>query len=243
MSTPDSPDICSRSGSDSSSLPRPNTRSVQTREALLAAALEVFGRDGFHAASTRAISEAAGVNQALIAYHFGSKEGLYLAVFETITQTMNELIGPIHARIQAEIDNLNGSTPQGRRACLEYLDQMLGGAIAMFSQPSALGWTRMVMREQQDPGDAFEIFYGGIYRDMLDSFTGLMGKLTGQPPEAEATRIQALNVMGQLMMFMVGRATALRHLGWQEIGAAELGAVRREIRIGLYQRFGEEVPA
>ena len=243
MSTPESPGVDTGNNPPASAPPRPNSRSVQTREALLNAALEVFGRDGFHAASTRAISEAAGVNQALIAYHFGSKEGLYLAVFETITQTMNELIGPIHARIQNDIDSLDGSTAQGRRACLEYLDQMVGGAIVMFSQPSALGWTRMVMREQQDPGDAFEIFYGGIYRDMLESFTGLMGKLTDQSPQAEATRIQALNVMGQLMMFMVGRATALRHLGWQEIGAAELGAVRREIRTSLYQRFGAEVPA
>ncbi len=224
-------------------MPRPNSRSLQTREALLGAALEVFGRDGFHAASTRAIAEAAGVNQALIAYHFGSKEGLYLAVFESITQAMNELIGPVHARIQADIDSLDGSTREGRRACLEYLDQLLGGAITMFSQPDALGWTRMVMREQQDPGDAFDIFYGGIYREMVESFTRLMGKLTGRAPGAEETRIQALNVMGQLMMFIVGRATAQRLLGWQEIGEPELAAVRREIRAGLYQRFGEEVPA
>lgn len=223
--------------------PRTNARSLQTREALLGAALEVFGRDGFHAASTRAIAEAAGVNQALIAYHFGSKEGLYLAVFEAITQTMNELIGPTHARIEADIDSLDGTSPAGRRACLEYLDELIGGAIAMFSQPQALGWTRMVMREQQDPSDAFEIFYGGIYSEMLQSFTRLVAKLTGQSPDDESSRIQALNVMGQLMGFMVARATAMRHLGWQQVGASELSAVRREIRAGLYQRFGEEVPA
>ncbi len=208
----------------------------------MGAALEIFGRDGFHAASTRAIAETAGVNQALIAYHFGSKEGLYLAVFETITQTMNEHIGPVQARIQHDIERLDGSTPEGRRACLEYLDQLLGGAVGMFSQPRALAWTRMVMREQQDPSEAFEIFYGGIYRQMLASFSALMAKLNGQPATAESTRIQALNVMGQLMIFMVGRATAMRHLNWQEIGARELAAVRREIRIGLYQRFGEELP-
>lgn len=228
--------------STTSRAPRANARSVQTREALLAAALEVFGRDGFHAASTRAIAEAAGVNQALIAYHFGSKEGLYLAVFEKITQTMNELIGPIHARIQADIEALDAAQPEGRQACLDYLDQLIGGAIAMFSQPQALGWTRMVMREQQDPSDAFEIFYGGIYREMLASFTRLVAKLTGQSPEAESPRIQALNVMGQLMGFMVARATAMRHMGWDQIGARELEAVRREIRVGLYERFAQESP-
>ena len=40
------------------------SRGDQTREALVAAAMDIFGRDGFHAASTRAIARAAGANQA-----------------------------------------------------------------------------------------------------------------------------------------------------------------------------------
>ncbi|HET6470821.1 MAG TPA: TetR family transcriptional regulator, partial [Pseudomonadales bacterium] len=43
-----------------------STRGDQTREALIDAAIEIFGRDGFRAASTRSIADAAGVNQALI---------------------------------------------------------------------------------------------------------------------------------------------------------------------------------
>ena len=104
-----------------------NARSAQTREALLDAALEIFGRDGFHAASTRAIAEEAGVNQALIAYHFGGKVGLYLAVFESIAESMEQHVGPLLAATRAEIDELDGGTPAGRRACLEYLDRLLGG--------------------------------------------------------------------------------------------------------------------
>ena len=50
-----------------------------TREAFIQAAIEIFGRDGFHAASTRAIAERAGANQALIGYHFRGKLGLYKA--------------------------------------------------------------------------------------------------------------------------------------------------------------------
>ena len=47
---------------------------------LLHAAAEVFALDGFDAATTRAIAERANSNIALIAYHFGGKEGLYDAV-------------------------------------------------------------------------------------------------------------------------------------------------------------------
>src|SRR4029453_4639152 len=59
-------------------------RSAGPREALIAAALKHFGRDGFHAAGTRVIAREARVNQALIAYHFGGKQGLYLSTFEHI---------------------------------------------------------------------------------------------------------------------------------------------------------------
>ena len=57
-------------------------RGDQTRSALIKAALAEFADKGFHAASTRLIAQSAQVNQALIGYHFGSKEGLYLAVLE-----------------------------------------------------------------------------------------------------------------------------------------------------------------
>jgi len=51
-----------------------------TRERILGAALHLFSRKGFEGTSTRAIGAAAGANIAMIAYHFGDKEGLYRAV-------------------------------------------------------------------------------------------------------------------------------------------------------------------
>ena len=77
------------------------TRGEPTREALLRAAIDVFGRDGFDAASTRAISDAAGVNQALIGYHFGGKPGLYLAALRSIAASVSTRIGPLVESIEA----------------------------------------------------------------------------------------------------------------------------------------------
>jgi len=51
-----------------------------SREALLDAAAELFDERGFERATTREIGERAGVDPALIARYFDSKEGLYLAV-------------------------------------------------------------------------------------------------------------------------------------------------------------------
>lgn len=52
----------------------------RTRAALLDAALEEFAAKGYAGARVRDIAARAGVSKDLIAYHFGGKDGLYLAV-------------------------------------------------------------------------------------------------------------------------------------------------------------------
>jgi AcrR family transcriptional regulator len=48
----------------------------QTRERILAAAMAEFGAKGYAGARTAGIAARAGVNQQLISYHFGGKQGL-----------------------------------------------------------------------------------------------------------------------------------------------------------------------
>jgi len=54
----------------------------RTRQAILDAANEEFGRYGFDGARVMRIAAAAGVNHQLITYHFGGKRGLYDALSE-----------------------------------------------------------------------------------------------------------------------------------------------------------------
>src|ERR1700745_508265 len=72
-------------------MPRPAkvTRvSKVTRDKIIKAASHAFARDGYEGASIRAIVAEAGVNQAAINYHFGSKEGLYRAVLQTALRAL-----------------------------------------------------------------------------------------------------------------------------------------------------------
>jgi len=57
---------------------------VNTKEALLAAAIRVFADKGFDAATVRDICSMAGANVAAVNYHFGGKEALYAAVLEEV---------------------------------------------------------------------------------------------------------------------------------------------------------------
>jgi AcrR family transcriptional regulator len=53
----------------------------ETRERILVAALELFSHRGYASVGTRAIADAAGVNEVTIFRKFGSKEALWLEVF------------------------------------------------------------------------------------------------------------------------------------------------------------------
>lgn len=60
----------------------PAEQDHQTRSRLLCAAVDVFDRKGYAAASVREIVELAGVAKPALYYHFGSKEALLTAVLE-----------------------------------------------------------------------------------------------------------------------------------------------------------------
>ena len=75
--------------------PRRARNAGATREALLTAAQEGFGRKGYERTTTREIGEAAGVDPALIARYFGSKADLYLAAVAAERLDDDERAGPV----------------------------------------------------------------------------------------------------------------------------------------------------
>jgi AcrR family transcriptional regulator len=65
-------------------------RDATTRDRLLAAARELVAEVGFSAVTTRAISERAGVNNALVHYYFGSKTALLV---QAALSSLDEAVG------------------------------------------------------------------------------------------------------------------------------------------------------
>jgi AcrR family transcriptional regulator len=63
---------------------RPQQRSLDTRERLVEAALQVFASHGFEGATTREIARRAGVALAALPYHFTTKEALWKAAADRI---------------------------------------------------------------------------------------------------------------------------------------------------------------
>ncbi len=205
-------------------------RGDATREAILHAAMEVFGRDGFHAASTRAIAQAAQVNQALIGYHFGNKERLYLTVFEYIAGRMEALMGPILDGIEAQPMRATTAAPQ--------LMNLVNGFVAMLLRDETAQWARLILHEQQAPSAAFDILYEHIMGRGLGTMTRLIGCIRGRDEATEADRLTALTVMGQVLIFRAARAAALRHLNWRDVSDAQVRMIQQQIRGNVAAMLG-----
>lgn len=64
-----------------------------TRRRILSAALRLFSRNGFHAASIRDLARSVGLTEAAIYYHFPSKRAIVKALYEErgITTALDEL--------------------------------------------------------------------------------------------------------------------------------------------------------
>lgn len=65
---------------------------IDKKDHILDVAERVFSDMGFDGASTRMISGEAGVNMAMLNYYFGSKEGLFVAVFDRKISSFQDIL-------------------------------------------------------------------------------------------------------------------------------------------------------
>ena len=190
---------------------------------LVDAALPIFGLRGLEGASTRVIAKAAGKPMSAITYHFGGKEGLYLACARHISETLGLLIGAA-ADEQAITDRAEARGKIGQLMSL-LVNAMLRHETAPF--------VRFIVREQQEPTAAFDIIYAGGLGRALSRLCALLGVIAdGRIPDIEV-RVRVIALMGQVMGFRVGRAATLRLTGWTDLGEMERALIDRVIQSHL----------
>lgn len=67
--------------------------SPDAEQRILGAAVQLFARKGLAATSVREIVEAAGVTKPTLYYHFGNKEGVCRAVFQSVIELVTSKVG------------------------------------------------------------------------------------------------------------------------------------------------------
>jgi AcrR family transcriptional regulator len=83
-------------------------RKAETRERLLAAAADLFGRQGFHAVSAEAVADAADRTTGALYSHFGGKEGVLLALLDERERSVGRAMRSANEAATSERDRVDG---------------------------------------------------------------------------------------------------------------------------------------
>ena len=209
----------------------PQDRGDATREKLLNAAIDVFGRRGFDGASTRALATAAGVNLQAIPYYFGSKQGLYIAAAEHIASRIAAHVGEHRDRARAQLQHgEDGKRVLSPDQVRPLLTQMVETMAMLLTSRESEPWARFLIREQMEPTEAFRRVYSSFMQPTLEVASQLVGILLNEDPKSEHVRLRTLSFVGGIMVFRMAHAAALAHLGWTEIGPEQKETVRNLAR-------------
>lgn len=195
------------------------------RDRLLEAAIDVFGRDGFDAATTRSITSKAGVNIAAIPYYFDSKEGLYKAVVTHIVETIKTQVADMVHTATPPLFTGNSGKEKAFDTLLALVEKII-----MFAVGSEEGrrFSRIIFREQMYPTSSYEIIYKGYMEPILNALATLITVITENPSQRTA-KLRAMTIIGQILIFRIARETVVRSLNMQGYDSSETEEIRRII--------------
>ncbi|MCX7819251.1 MAG: CerR family C-terminal domain-containing protein [Kiritimatiellae bacterium] len=180
---------------------RSQTARVGVRDRLLAAAIEEFAARGFDGASVRRICARAGANVAAVNYYYGSKGGLYTAVFRRL---LDDYGTPLR-RLANGVD----SETSWRRAVRRWLELALGW---LMDERAPWRWiTRLVVQERASPSPMCGYLIRHVFEPVRESFAELVRMGLSAPADEAEVQLWVNTAMAQLLFY------AQREPPWGEL--------------------------
>ena len=190
-------------------------RARMTKAGLLAATNDVLREQGYAGLTTRAVAAAAGAPMSQIQYHFGSKEGMVLALYE---QMNSQLL----ARQNAMFTDPDLTLSEQWDLACDYLDDDLAsGYVRVLQELLAAGWSNPEI--------------GRLVRDGIMEWIALPVRFAGKVQEIHGPLGPfSPEEIGALVSASFIGAEALLLLGIEDQGAP----IRQSLR-----RFGKVIRA
>jgi AcrR family transcriptional regulator len=190
-------------------------RRSQRRSALLDAALEIIGTQGFAALTISGLCKDTGLNDRYFTESFDSREAIFSALVDRIVSEMTESINTAVAAADRDLLSLGNAAI---RAVVEYLtDDPRRGRITFTEAPA----TPVVAQRRREVMDYF-----------LDIAENHVAELVGEPslPAPPALRFAGVSLFGVLM-----ETTATWLAGGLNITRDELIDRQTQLALGLLQ--------
>lgn len=163
-----------------------------TKERIIAAAGEIFGRDGFKAATIRKIATTAQANVAAINYHFQDKQGLYLAVLE-------DTFSKGFQRFPATRDTDMDQTPEQRLRL--FIQAMFHRFLNDEGWGGINGRGKLIAREFLDPTPAFENIMETYITPHKQLLVSIIAELSKGKAGMDKQLACAISIIGQCIYY------------------------------------------
>ena len=155
-----------------------------TRDALLEAGAEVFGRRGFRDATIREICRRARANVAAVRYHFGDKERFYHEVLAAAGRQVEVPPPPVELPAEARLRDL------------------VGGMLRTVLEEGSGAWYGQLMaREMIEPTAALDGVVDRFIRPQARRMEALVREISEGRLRREAARRCAMGVVGQILFY------------------------------------------
>jgi AcrR family transcriptional regulator len=167
---------------------------TDTRALVLEAAKKVLRQSGYAKLSTRDVAAAAGVPLSQIHYHFGSKQGMVLALFEYLNAQLLDRQARLFGNASLSLSE------QWDRAC-DYLDDdIASGYVRVLQELFAAGWADAAIGKVARAG---LLGWSEVLRGLVQRAARELGGLGPLSPEEGAALVGAAFVGGE-SMFLLG---------------------------------------
>ncbi|MGN6375166.1 MAG: CerR family C-terminal domain-containing protein [Sphingomonas sp.] len=168
---------------------------------LLETAIREFGLKGLDGASTRGIAAAAGTAMSSITYHYGGKEGLYVAAADYIAQQMISVLDGLPIG--------DGAHPDGPEDARQAIHTILSRMVDRLTTRKNAARSLFIVREQMNPTEAFDHIYNGPMSQMMEALVELVCVATDRR-DASTARITVMTLFGQVLAIRAAAATCGR---------------------------------
>jgi AcrR family transcriptional regulator len=160
-----------------------------TRERIVRAAGEVFGRHGFDGTTIRQITRRAGVNVAAVNYHFRDKAELYLRVLRE-AKGLAEKITLSHYPGEPE----------------EQLRSLIFTFVRALLDPNRPAWhMQVITQEMMRPTPALDTLVREITEPVFRHLRSVIGAVAGKPVPGTKLDLLAASILGQCLFYVRSR--------------------------------------
>jgi len=168
-------------------------RAENSRKRILEAAVQVFGRRGYKAATVREICKAANAGVASVNYYFRNKESLYMAILEDLIRDGFKKHPMDHG--------LNAKAPATERLRVfirSFLLRMVGDR----SLPGGAERSLLLAREIAEPSLAMNALVERYLNADKNYLVEIVKQLLGRRAPLDRVHLCALSIVGQCLQYV-----------------------------------------